>query len=286
MNAGKKGRPYEFPDSLFIYCAKQMNSKDATYRTMERDLRCILGALGRYAPDHSTIEERCSVPDWSWEPLAYSQTISAAVDSTGISSTVKVEWLRDVYHVKRGFIKLHALADTETDAILSYALTDSGTTDGSTALLLIDAAAGLRYDIDKAFMDAAYDHKEIWKGLIERKIEPVINLGANGVHANGCLYKGEMITERDKFGAETWKRNHGYGARWRIECAFSGFKRTLGGGIRQGKETYQGGGGDVMQDRDSQFEQEIQRSMSYPTQYIQNDVLNRMICLLEQAEVI
>ncbi|MCL2295463.1 MAG: hypothetical protein FWC29_00060 [Methanomassiliicoccaceae archaeon] len=65
MNAGKKGRPFEFPDSLFVYCAKQMNSKNTTYRTMEGDLRCILEALGRCAPDHSTIEGRCSVLDWS-----------------------------------------------------------------------------------------------------------------------------------------------------------------------------------------------------------------------------
>jgi hypothetical protein len=237
MNAGKKGRPYEFPNSLFVYCMKQMCHKNLTYRMPEGDLRCILGELGKKTPDHSTIEERCSVLDWALEPSVYPQTVSAAVDSTGIGTTVRGEWLRDVYHVKRGFVKLHALTDTETDAILSYALTDSGTTDGSIALLLVDAAVGLGYDIGKAFMDAAYDHKEIWKGLMERKIEPVINLRANDVHANGCLYKGEMIDERDKFGPEAWKKNHGYGVRWRIECAFSGFKRTLGGSVRAKKLT-------------------------------------------------
>ncbi|MCL2295462.1 MAG: transposase [Methanomassiliicoccaceae archaeon] len=159
------------------------------------------------------------------------------MDSTGISSTVRGEWLLDVYHVKRGFVKLHALTDTETDAILSYALTDSGTTDGGIALLLIDAAAGLGHDIQKAFADVAYDNKNIWTGLMERKIDPMINLRASDTHANGCLYKGDMIDERDRLGAKAWKEKYGYGTRWRAECTFSDFKRMLGGFVRAKKLT-------------------------------------------------
>jgi len=236
MNAGKKGRPYEFPDTLFIYCAVQMHSKNVTYRTMEGDLRCILGASGRSAPDHSTIEARCSVLNWPLEPPAYPQTVNGAIDATGISTTVRGEYLRDEYHLRRGFVKLHVFSDVETDAILAYAVTDSNTTDGAAAFLLVDSAAA-GYNIGKLFADAAYDHRRIWNGLMERGIEPVINLRASDVHANGCMYKREMNAERNAVGAKAWKEKHGYGARWRVECTFSDFKRTLGGFVKAKKMT-------------------------------------------------
>jgi len=235
MNAGKRGRPYEFPDSLFVYCAKQMHSKNFTYRTAEGDLRCILRAFGRDAPDHSTIETRCSMLDWPLEPPAYPQTADTATDSTGISTTVRGEYLRDVYHIKRGFVKMHVLADVDTDSILSYAVTDSGTPDSDVALLLIDSAAALGYEINKGFADAAYDDRKIWTGFTERGITPVINLRSNDVRANGCMFKGEMIAERKKLGADVWKKKHGYGRRWRAECTFSDFKRTLGSFVKAKK---------------------------------------------------
>lgn len=235
MNAGKRGRPYIFPGSLFVYCAVQMHSKNITYRTMEGDLRCILGALGRVAPDHSTIEARCSVLEWPMESPAYPQRVAAAIDSSGIGTTVRGEYLRDTYHLKRGFFKLHVMIDVETNVILSYALTDSGTDDRNVALLLLPGAVSRGYEIDKAFLDAGYDYKNIWIGLTGMKILPVINLKASDVHANGCLYKGEMIDERNKLGAKEWKKKHGYGIRWKAECTFSDFKRMLGGSVRAKK---------------------------------------------------
>jgi len=235
MNLGKKGRPYEFPDSVFAYSAMQMFSRNITYRTMEGELRCILGAFGGDAPDHSTIEERCGMLEWPLGPPAYDQVVNGAFDSTGISTTVRGEWLRDAYHIKRGFVKLHAFVDTETDSILAYAVSSSGYADGDLALTLVDAARGRGYLILKAFGDAGYDWKEIWAGLMERGIEPVINMKENDVHANGCLYKGEMIDERNRLGAKAWKEKHGYGERWKAECTFSDLKRTLGSSVRARK---------------------------------------------------
>jgi hypothetical protein len=235
MNEGKRGRPYGFPDSLFRYCAVQMCSKNTTYRTMEGDLRCILKAYGKKAPDHSTIEARCADLGWTLEPLAYPMTADGATDSTGISTTVRGEYIRDMYGLKRGFVKLHVLADVETDEIMSFAVTTSGVTDGEMALPLADAAAARGYSVGRGLADAAYDDRKIWKGYIERGIEPVINLRANDVHANGCLYKGEMIAERNKLGAEAWKEKHEYGDRWKAECVFSDYKRMLGPFVRAKK---------------------------------------------------
>lgn len=237
MNEGKRGRPFEFPLSLFRYCAKQMCSKNITYRMMEGGLRCILGAFGRKAPDHSTIEIRCSELEWPLEPPAYPKRITCAIDASGVSTTVRGEYLRDAYGLKRGFLKLHALVDADDDAIISYALTDSGTPDKNVALILVDSAVQKGYEIDKALLDAGYDYREIWVGLMERKIEPVINLRASDVHANGCLYKGQMIDEWKKLGVKAWKEKHDYGKRWRAECTFSDFKRMLGGFVRAKKLT-------------------------------------------------
>ena len=99
-------------------------------------------------------------------------------------------------------------------------------------LPLVDSARGSRYGIDKAYGDAAYDQKDIRTGLIERGVEPLVNLKESDVHANGCLYKGAMIKERGELGAKAWKAKHRYGRRWKAECSFSDFKRMLGGSVR------------------------------------------------------
>jgi hypothetical protein len=60
MNRGKRGRPYRFPDYLFRFCCRITATSNIQLRMLEGMLRNILGAFGRRAPDHSTIDERCS----------------------------------------------------------------------------------------------------------------------------------------------------------------------------------------------------------------------------------
>jgi transposase len=133
------------------------------------------------------------------------------------------------YHLERGFVKLHIAADLETDTILAHRVTDAHTGDKGMLLPLIDSAMSRGFVPDKVFADAAYDTGANWQGLVnDRGTDAVINLRKSDVHANGCLYKKKMIEERDRIGPEQWKKDHGYGERWKVECTNSDFKRMTG----------------------------------------------------------
>ena len=47
-------------------------------------------------------------------------------DSTGITTTGKGRWIEPKWNVKCNFIKLHILADEESQKILAFRITDTG----------------------------------------------------------------------------------------------------------------------------------------------------------------
>jgi len=230
MNAGKKGRPYEYPDTLFVFCCRVRATNGMHLRMLEGMLAVILGAVGHSAPDHSTIEERCSSIAWEYPVRAYEEHGNVGVDSTCIPVSNRGEWLGKKYDLRRGFIKIHMAVDLGTNRILAHRITDEHTGDTSLMLPLVDDATAAGFTPDKALGDAAYDAWYNWQGLVnDRKIaDTVINLKSSDVHANGCLYKGQMIKERDKVGQDQWKKNHNYGERWKCECTNSDFKGMMG----------------------------------------------------------
>jgi hypothetical protein len=77
--------------------------------------------------------------------------------------------------------------------------------------------------------DAAYDAKENWKILNERGIEFVANMRMSSTgRFGGCSARGLQVIRRMKIGEHAWKAEVGYGIRWKVECAFSDFKRLFG----------------------------------------------------------
>lgn len=230
MNAGKKGRPYEYPDALFEFCSRVRATNGMQLRMMEGMLIDLLGAFGLNAPDHSTIEERCSQLEWEYPERAYEEYGDVGVDSTCINVSNRGEWLGKEYDLKRGFVKIHLASDLGTDRILAHCVTDEHTGDPRMMLPLVDDADAHGFHAAGAFADASYDARYNWQGLVnDRRISNVvINLKSSDVHANGCLYKGQMIAERDRAGADQWKKDHGYGIRWKCECTNSDFKRLMG----------------------------------------------------------
>ncbi|MCL2712818.1 MAG: IS5 family transposase [Methanomassiliicoccaceae archaeon] len=230
MNCGKTGRPYEFPDSLFWSCIRIMAVTNIRLRMLEGKLRCVLGAVGHKAPDHSTIDERCSLLTAEYPDRKYGEYGVMSVDSTCISVADRGEWLSQNYHLKRGFVKLHIGSEPDTCKILAHRVTDEHTGDSGMLLPLADEAETRGFDIIKVLADAAYDARTNWQGLVnDRKIKDVvINLKSNDVHANGCMYKGQMIAERNQIGQDQWKKDHGYGTRWKSECVNADFKKMTG----------------------------------------------------------
>jgi len=247
MNRGKVGRPYRYPDSMVEY-ARRRHAKDGTdYRTLEGELREIMGLVGRHAISYSQMFKRCrkldmlgaavAEKDPVWVRLANTANtaaaggkgITAAIDVTGMKVAVRGEWMREKWKVRRGWVKVHALVDVSTGKVLSYCVTTEETVDSKMMFALVDDAVSRGHALERVYLDGAYDHRKIWNGMKERGIEMIVSIRKNASTSSlGCPQRAAAVRVRNRIGNRLWKLVHRYGLRWRVECVFSDLKRVMG----------------------------------------------------------
>ena len=82
-----------------------------------------------------------------------------------------------------------------------------------------------RYDINKAYMDGAYDSRDIFRYLESKNIIPVIKVRKNSV-LDGSVRDKYVKMQLPNY--NKWREKFGYGYRWIVETVFSVFKRIFG----------------------------------------------------------
>ena len=200
VNKKRRGRPFVLPPAMLASLRAMIIEMRISYRAAEGHLRRMLSALDMKAPDHTTIWKRLAalraVP-----PAPPRQGVIVAVDSTGFSTTLRNEWMRDHWHKHRGFVKAHVMIDVETLEVLA---------------------------------DGAYDMRENFDILDANGIETGIRIrrGASKRLMGGTLARPRAVQELDRIGFEAWASKYEYSLRWMIEYVFSAVKRTLDGGVR------------------------------------------------------
>ena len=254
MNEGKFGRPFLFPDSVIEW--------GMLYRAAEKkNYRRSAGAVNYYLRKHGhpkisltqfydraqTLAERklsCDITDarvmgYAGGGVEKDERVDAAVDSTGMSLKKYGGWLRHYWKEERnanGWIKVHVAVNARTEEILAYVITDESCGDVTCMERLIEVAAGEGHKIGRIFADAAYDKIELWKKYGSEGIEYRVNIksaqtkkyAGRTVRSNGCPLRAAHIRTIIKIGPEAWKKEIGYGRRWKVECAFSDLKRMFG----------------------------------------------------------
>jgi hypothetical protein len=229
MNRGKNGRPFRYGEKLISYVCRLKASTGMPYRMLEGALRVIFEVFGIGVPSYPTLWRRCGsldVPAYVSEDTC--ERIGAA-DSTGIKVTVRGGWMREIWKVHKGWLKLHLLTDVHTNEILSFVVTDERSGDAKHMLELVDSAVAGGHRLSRVLADGAYDAKFNWNGMKDRKIEFVTNIRKNACrNSRGCMVRWKQIHERDTIGNEAWKEKYGYNMRWKAESAISDYKRMFG----------------------------------------------------------
>ena len=152
--------------------------------------------------------------------------VTIAVDSTGIKVSNRGEWIRKVWKVKRGFIKVHIAVDTRTKQILAIEVTKEDVGDGRMFGKLVRGSAEVA-DVKRVIGDGAYDSKSNFHLAAKMNVDPLIRVRKNAsLHADGCIPRKFAVMEQ--LGNENWRREKGYGSRWMVESAFSSLKRIFG----------------------------------------------------------
>ena len=240
MNAGKPGRPFQYPESFIECMARIYVFFQLPYRQMEGFVRKLTTFIpGIKAADYTTLFRRIKNLDLSLKvtPAILAEDVIVAADSTGIKVTNRGEWMREKWRVHRGWIKVHFMIDVETNQILGLEITDESVQDDQMFIPLLDQTqqnCGEEHPVYRALADGAYDRNELFNTLERRGIASGIKTRVDAAtHSTGSPYRAECVRDRNRMGGYLmWARVVTYGMRWKVEGAFSTFKRIFGEGVR------------------------------------------------------
>ena len=129
MNKGKRGRPFLYSNEMMAIIAYIRCRTNLGYRQMAGMSDGMLGSAHK-GPSYSTIWKRIGASAVNIQnsrltiELNNGTLCNLAADSTGISTTNCSEWITIKWNVKHNFIKLHILAEVESQKILAFRITD------------------------------------------------------------------------------------------------------------------------------------------------------------------
>ncbi len=225
MNKGKRGSPYQYPNSLFNWLSPIYSFFSS------RKLEGCLNQLSKYIPklkscDHSTIIERLNKLDLV---LDFDRTKSyrVAVDSTGNKLTNRGEYITKKWRVQRDWVKVSIVIDRFTKELLDIEVAlDKEASDSNLAKKHLANLQDVKI-IDFA-ADGAYYENEIYDKLKLQNIKPVIKMPSNA-SSNGLDPMHSAVREMKEIGGyQTWRDIYQYGHRWNIEGTNSSTKRCFG----------------------------------------------------------
>ena len=246
MNKGKIGRPFKYTNPLVEYAGLLHCYLRLPFRQTE-------GLITGFAekepllknPDYSTLNRRFNSLETKIQPRKTKDGFTIIIDTSGVSVTNRGEWMRKIHRKGKiddckGFIKLHVAIDEETTEVLTAEITTEKVGDNKKFEALVEGSINnTRKKADKLKADGSYSGYENFDELEQLGIEPIINIPDNAIVGppdnkyqnrrrnleprNRTRYAKEQLKNKKK-----WRKEKGYGKRWRIETLFSTLKRRFG----------------------------------------------------------
>lgn len=230
-NDGKVGEPYHYPEAFMRLLGFIRLLFHLPYRQSEGFIRAMAKYVaGLQAPDYSTIDRRVNKLNLSLEDtlIRSNSPVSIAVDASGIKVHNSGDWIRKVWRVKKGYLKIHFAVNIKTKQVVSMDVSSEKVHDGKRLKRLVKKAKE-NVKVKRVLADGAYDSRENFRFLSDNNIKPVIRVRSNSVaKSRGCLSRKNAVIEQKMFKPKAWSRIHQFGYRWRVEGAFSCIKRIFG----------------------------------------------------------
>lgn len=236
MNLGKKGAPYQFPESLIHLQA--IWTQYFSYRVTEGITRevVLFSQLPKYN-DYSTICKRVKKSDYDL-PKLKSNKISAATDGSGIKMNMGCEYFQEKYGdgKRKKYIKVVITADPFEKDLMKIEVSVEGEGDSEPEIAedhmrqLINEG----YIIEGFYGDGSFDTNLLFDFCDLNRIEPKIKIRENAViEENGSWLRNMEVEKYHKEGYKKWAKRKGYGRRWTgTEGIFSAVKRIFGDRVR------------------------------------------------------
>jgi Transposase DDE domain len=132
-NDGKVGEPYHYPESYIRLLAFVRLLFHMPYRETEGFVHFLSKHIeGLKVPDYSTIDRRTNKLDVRLDKslIESNSPVTIAVDSSGIKVHNGGDWIRHVWKVKRGYLKIHFSVDIKTKQVVSMDVSSEKVHDG------------------------------------------------------------------------------------------------------------------------------------------------------------
>lgn len=231
-NDGKNGEPYHYPESYIRLLAFIRLVFHLPYRQTQGFVTFLSKHVeGLKVPDYSTIDRRVNKLEISLDDdtlIRSNAPVSIAVDASGIKVHNSGDWMRHVWKVKRGYLKIHFAVDIKTKQVVSMDVSSEKVHDGKRLKRLVNRAQE-SVRVKRVLGDGAYDSRANFNFLSNRHIKPVIRVRKGSVPKSmGCHARKLAVIEQQAFKPKAWSRIHRFGYRWRAEGAFSCIKRIFG----------------------------------------------------------
>jgi len=238
MNAGKKGRPYGFPESLIRLQGVWHQWID--YRGIEGITRKLAehGDLPKHN-DFSTISRRVNRLDIGFN-LPRHGSVNVSCDGSGMKMANSGEYKQDKYgKEERKWLRVKITADPKTKTLLAcdVCIDGEGLSEPDTAIKHVRELINSEIRVEKLWGDGGYDKRELFNMCQRNRIETAIKLPKNATHiSRGSMRRSREVREYMEKGYRRWADDKEYGLRWvGTEGIFSAVKRKFGENVKSRK---------------------------------------------------
>lgn len=222
MNAGKVGQPYLYPQSLIEFLGV-LHAKSFDLRSLEGIVRALSKRFNNF-PVICFSQIRRRIIKLPLDFKAKSENLVVGIDGSGEKVSNRGEWIRQKWHIYRGWIKVVILGDTDGN-IVDIRIGDED---------LDERAAGRgmvrknKMHLKKVLADGFHDCKDTFSLLNMLGVESGIKIRDNASD-NGIGPRPREVRLYKGIGYKRWAAQKEYGMRWpSTEGIFSAKKRIMG----------------------------------------------------------
>ena len=128
-----------------------------------------------------------------------SSPVTIAVYSSGIKVHNGGDWIRHVWKVKRGYLKIHFAGDIRTKQVVSMDVSSEKVGDGKRLKRLVKRAEK-SVRVGRVLGDGAYDSRANFNFLAGKRIKPVIRIRKGSVpKSRGSQARKLAVIEQQSF---------------------------------------------------------------------------------------
>jgi len=236
MNKNKVGSPYKYSNSFIEFESKLQPYFD--YRSIQGMCEALSEKIHDFpVNNYSTACRRINDLELNLPDIDFDKPIYVGNDGSGIKVSNRGEWMRQKWHVRRGWIKAVITMDVENKKLLDIEVFEKGDSEPDIFERHINELIKKGAKIRKACADGAHDKRKLFNALEKHNIEQVIKIRSNAsTKSRGSISRAREVRKFKELGYEQWAKEKEYGMRWATEGKFSSVKGKFGEYVRSTKK--------------------------------------------------